>query len=658
MSKTKKPNKFIVDPYSHFYEIYKDEEQLEAKIEEYQSVDADPEFLKATFDQQISEAKVNKKKWVYQAMQHDPAFLVDPRKEYYEKLLPEQIKTRFNDNQLDEVLSIYDPVLWAEKNLLQRHGGWKGRTSRKGIPYQAQMIRCRSKRIAFRAGRRIGKTLSMAVRIIHRAFTWYSTTSPAFNIVLFTPNQSQIDLIFKMVELLIDGNPKLMEMVVGNKIPTRKSPHDMLELTNGVTIKGFVSGSDAIRGQPADILILDEASYLDSYDIDSVIALLAENNNVELVVSSTPKGMKDYFYDRCFDPDFVSFYFPTDRFHPNWSYEMEQTFRSQLTDAGYRHEVLADFSADGEGVFQSQFVELAIEEYAYITQQVAAGWVYGVGVDWNDTQNGTQIYVLGFDTTRQKYRIVDQASISVEGWTQTMAVRKIRELNRKWRCSFIYVDYGHGAGQIENIHEMGLKAQPNSVDKMLLKAKAINFSSMVEIRDPWTKQVVKKPGKPYMVNNAVRVFENGLIEISDEDEILIKQLHGYAIDHVTPKGLPVYVGDPKLGDHRLDALILALFGFHMEYSSLGKPHIQDAIRFIENKEFGHIAGKTNKPKLSPQDQALQRDKEREREIWLNSHATSSLKPNPENGTVQRRQSVPIRIIRRKPLNNTNFRKQI
>lgn len=645
-----------VDPYRFFYDLYKEEEELECHVDEYKVVDADPKAIRAHFKEQIDEARKVRSSWLAKAMEEDPAFMLDPVNDYYKKLIKPEYLNKMNDQQIDDVISIYDPVTWARKNLLtKRPQGWSPRCSKKGIPYQEQLIRCKSRKMVVRAGRRIGKTAALVVRLLHRSFTWFPKESSVYDIIIFTPNQAQIDLIFKMMEVFIDGNPKLLALIKENgKIPTRKNPYHMLEFHNGVTIKGFVSGSTAIRGQRADMLVLDEGSFLTKEDTDAVVALLAENKNVEQWISSTPKGLKDYFYERVHDESFVSFYFPTDKYHPDWDYEMEQTFRNQLTDSGYRHEVLADFSADGEGVFQTEFIEMAKRDYQYADCKPHEGCIYAIGVDWNDVQNGTQIYVIEYSMLNSMFRIVDRASVSVAGFTQTMAVNKIRDLNRKWRANVLYVDYGHGSTQVELLHILGMKAQPNSVDKRLLKAKAINFSSVFEIRDPWTKQKVKKPGKPYIVNNAVRVLESGFLEISKYDKLLIQQMEGYHIHHISPKGLPVYEPDEKVGDHCLDALMLALLGFHLEYSSLAKPKMAQSMSLIDshplNRNSQHqtedFGLKEAFEAVMEADARLQADKEYERKILKEAHGTSRSAISPDNTTIKRRTPQSGRFTRR------------
>jgi len=69
-----------------------------------------------------------------------------------------------------------------------------------------------------------------------------------------------------------------------------------------------------------------------------------------------------------------------------------------------------------------------------------------------------------------------------------------------------------------------------------------------------------------MVENFQRFFEQKDFNFSREDEELKQQLLGYGAPRQSAKGFPIYKADPEFGDHDLDAVMLALFGFNQEMS--------------------------------------------------------------------------------------------
>ncbi len=97
------------------------------------------------------------------------------------------------------------------------------------------------------------------------------------------------------------------------------------------------------------------------------------------------------------------------------------------------------------------------------------------------------------------------------------------------------------------------------------KVKGISFSSSLDIRDPFTKQIEKKPIKPFMVNQLSIWLERDHLIISPHDELIWKQMENYRVVRKTVTGQPVYTSE---NEHALDALMLAVLGFTMEFPQL------------------------------------------------------------------------------------------
>jgi hypothetical protein len=615
----------LADPYRYFFE--EEEDEIVIDLDSDHNF-VDPEVFAVHIKKQLDDAEGRRKSYISKAMRQDPAFMVDPINQYYKHFIPAKAWVQLDEQERKEIMGYYDPVTWGENYLLQKRGGWRPRSSKDGIPFQAQLVRCKSKRIVARTGRRLGKTLSLAVRILHKAFTWVPKGKRStFNIVIFTPNLSQIKVIFKMFEVLIDDNPVLLDMLKGteNKIPTRQQPQWQLELINGVNIVGFVSGSTSIRGSGADLLVLDEAAYLTESDTESVTALLNDHPNVELWLSSTPTGLKDWFYERCRDKRYVEFHLPSDKFHPFWSKSMEEEFRDQYTSAGYEHEILAEFTADGVGVFAHHFVDLAFNaDFEYGTYQRSENCIYSMGVDWNDPQNGTQIKIAEYNLVTKKYAIIDSASVHSSEFTQTRAVEEIKKLNNKWKCAHIYVDKGNGAMQIESIKIAGMQSPKGSPNQNLVNVVGVGFKEVMYTRDPWTKQKIKKETKNLMVDWTVRIFENQHIVFTKKDNLLYQQCLGYVIDRFSAHGVPVYAADSRYGDHSLDATMLALFPFLKESSTLIKPSYETIVHEVPQMRALPSRGSGPQTVLTELDRRIMKDKLKEKKEYQDAHATSSL----------------------------------
>jgi replicative DNA helicase len=507
------------------------------------------------------------------------------------KFIPKQsqIESQLSPEELTLAETIYDPIKWAEHYL-----NWKPRISKKGDEYQALTLRCSSRRKALRWGRRLGKTDVLAIRALHFLYThspkaqrWDENRQEWVNdfgtALVLTPFLSQVKNLFNRMKELIESNPQLEDEVV-RSIST---PYHLIELKSGTKIVGFsagAKGAESVRGQKSDLIILDEMDYLDEASIENIVALIMEHSDVELIAASTPSGRREYFYKFCRERmDFKEFHY-TSMHNPSWGPAMERELREFYnTEAGWQHEILAEFGEATTSVFQYAYVKNARKDFRYADCVPEPDWIYSMGVDWNDVHNGTKICITGYNTVKNYFKVVAKATVQKVGWTQTAAIEKMIEMNRVWQPDYFYVDAGYGAMQVEVIKKFGLDAKYSKsewaeVDAKLANVVGINFSSKVEIKDPLTGEPIKKPMKPYLVNNAVRRFEQGIVHFSVYDETMFKQLIGYQISKVTASGQEVYEKGPD-GDHDLDGLMLSLLAFQMETSEFIKTTYNNQISF-------------------------------------------------------------------------------
>lgn len=514
-------------------------------------------------------------------------------------------------SDVQDYLSTFDPVTWAA-SMLDWHCKdpqgeiWKRKTLENTLgdvtpyledkyselikngksafnrPYQAIMLRCTAKLKVFRIGRQAGKTESICVSILHNIFT-----KKDFRVIVITPYQTQIEVIFNRLSSLIKNAPKLN----GSIKRYVKAPNYTIELHNGSTIKGFTAGTksggnaDAVRGQKANMLVFDEADYLSPEDMASALAVIQNYPDATVWMSSTPTGKRERFYDACKSSIWKEYYFPS-MVNPLWNEEREEFFKNEYTEIQYTHEILADFGEQEQGVYQSVLVEDAMVDYKYEDRRLD-GWYYTFGVDWNDQKVGTTIAVVGYNPALHKMKLFNRYTVSKEGWTQLTAIEKIIELNAYWEPVSIYVDKGYGGTQFEVIKRYGADSLanrdkgPRHPDSRLHRiTKQYDFGSKITIKDPATRQDVDKAAKPFLVENSVRRFEQRMFEFSKYDAQLEAELRGYIIDHTTVSGSPVYKqGNEKAGDHNLDALNLALLAFTLEGSEFGKVKFDSHIAF-------------------------------------------------------------------------------
>jgi hypothetical protein len=528
-----------------------------------------------------------------------------PKQDMFLAQLAKQSGAPLPESEIRDLTAIYDPVLWAEK-----YFGWKPRKSNKGEEYQANILRCSSKRKVLRCGRRLGKSEVMLIWALFRLYN-NSPREPRWDphrkewvkgfgsIMFLAPYLSQVKDFFGRMKEMIESNPEL-----NNEIKSFvATPFYRVELKSGMVISGFSAGSSgatSVRGQKADYIMMDEMDYLKQEDVDTIMALLMEHNDVEMITASTPSGRREYFYEFCTQRmDFKEFFFPS-MANPSWGPKMEAELRAAYrTEMAWNHEIQAEFGEAATSVFQFHLLERAMVSYKYEDVHPLNDNVYSMGIDWNDTANGTKIRILEYNPTEGRIRCVDHATIQKAGWVQTAAVQEALRLNRKWNCTYIYVDCGYGATQIELLRKLGQDAQFRKdqyahLDMNFINTKGINFSSKIDVFDPISGLPKKMHMKPYIVESSVRMFERGMLTFSSEDEILLKQLHGYNIAKVNASGMPIYEAGPS-GDHDLDAFMLAVVAFEIELGEYTNQKFTTNVVFSGN--FGQSQNSGSLPSI-------------------------------------------------------------
>jgi hypothetical protein len=533
------------------------------------------DLLELIKDQDIELFKqVNRIEWVFEnKLQHinwadgtpvterkltnkELAFIIDEPFEIDKELLDLGI----SGEQQRQMHIAKDPVMWA-KHFLQVNPR----------VYQILILRDPSLRKVLRAGRRLGKTFTLAITLLH-----YSYTHKDGRCLVIAPMKTQVELIYQEIGRIAGKNEVVMNSI------TRKvsSPQFMMEFSNGSTIRFFTSGmrsggkSDVARGQEAHVIVLDEMDYMHTDDLDALYAMLqktAEDQPDKMMIgASTPTGRREKFWEWCRSERFKEFWYPS-YCNPYFSKDQEDEFREQYTEMGYRHEIEADWGEDSEGVYPRKFVDKAFisPAWSYDAQLTSARSFHVIGVDWDKYGAGTNIVIVEVcaenyedERFRGKCRVVYREEIDKSEYTLTKAVDRIYQLNDIFKPKHIYVDRGYGEVQVELLHKYGIENPRSGLKE---KVRGVSFAESVEVRDPYTKMLVKKEMKPFMVDNVRQFLEKERILFPETDEELYLQLISYIVIRTTQLGRPIFEASGTAMDHAHDALMLALLAITQNY---------------------------------------------------------------------------------------------
>lgn len=99
------------------------------------------------------------------------------------------------------------------------------------------------------------------------------------------------------------------------------------------------------------------------------------------------------------------------------------------------------------------------------------------------------------------------------------------------------------------------------------KAKGIQFSETIDIRDPATNQVDRKDAKNFMINQTCILLDRDQLVLSMYDDTLWKQMMDYQVVRISQSGKPIYTSE---NEHALDAFMLTILGFTIEFPEITK----------------------------------------------------------------------------------------
>lgn len=162
----------------------------------------------------------------------------------------------------------------------------------------------------------------------------------------------------------------------------------------------------------------------------------------------------------------------------------------------------------------------------------------------------------------KKFMVLKRYEMPRAEYSYDNAVNKIIELNEIYNPSFIYCDRGSGEYCIERLHIYG-DEHPESGLKN--KVKGWSFSNKVDVMNPITGEVDKKPMKPFMVSQLQIIVERENLILSPYDETLYKQLIDYEVEKVGANGIPIFTSKEE---HFVDALGLANLAMVIEFKEL------------------------------------------------------------------------------------------
>jgi hypothetical protein len=264
-----------------------------------------------------------------------------------------------------------DPALFAERLL--------------GVPlwpHQREVVESKARQRAICSGRQAGKSTVVGVEALHTAYA----KPGAFVLIVSAGEQAAKDLLATCSALA--ASP----LLTGSVVDDNKSE---MVLSNGSRIRSIPQSQRQARGPSADLLIVDEASFVDEQVWTAAKFTTVARRDSRILMASTPFGRPDRFFAVAYRAGlagvdgYESFHWPS-TVSPLVDQSLIAQWQQTDPDRVFRAEVLAEWVDDQGAYFTADELDAACRDYAFVSGGVDAV----AGVDWGFAHDANTLALL------------------------------------------------------------------------------------------------------------------------------------------------------------------------------------------------------------------------------------------------------------------------
>ncbi len=399
--------------------------------------------------------------------------------------------------------------------------------------YQDLFLNDYTNRIAVCCGRQVGKSTMTAIRALHKAIFF-----PDQRVIVFSKNIDQAKkLLSEIRNLIFKGDQHFGQFVKTKNVFSLKiddtKPNNTQQITfkNGSYIKSLPA-TDGARGETADMLILDEAAFMEDDIFEKVIEPMVLHSGGQIILITTPNGMRGFFYE-VFDPfekkdkhDYSRYWFPS-VICPN-EFVQDMVLRKatdiHTDELSFRQEYLAEFKSDKSAYFPGRLIDPSIDPYGELLETDSDD-VY-CGVDWGKQMDQSVVIIVR--KKDDEVRVIHCKSFPLKTNYKDI-IDYVGGLRQRFKIRKIVADRGAGGAQIDDMLNKGWQVEGFS---FTIQSKLEVYSNIKRLLE---RKELKIPKLLTPLINEMRAFQYELT------------VHGNMKLHHPPRG----------HDDYLDALVLA-----------------------------------------------------------------------------------------------------
>jgi len=305
--------------------------------------------------------------------------------------------------------------------------------------YQQDLLYDRSKRICACMGRQTGKSTTIAAKAIHFAVTRKRKT-----ILIVSATLRQSMLMFDKVVRFLDSS----ELVKAVRYKTRTK----VVFSNDSSITALPCGNDGgtLRGFTADVIILDEASFMPDYVITNVVMPMIATTKGYCWMLSTPWDKNHTFYKVFNDPKWSKYHLPSS-VNPLIDQAFLDEQRELVGEERFAMEYLAEFIDDSNSYFPISLIRQCVSEDipSQLEGELFAGYDPG----------GKQSYAAFIIVRRMddKLHMIYKKAERDKSYTQFNV--EISDISRRRMFKLLVDQTGLGNPIVEHLKELGMDVE-------------------------------------------------------------------------------------------------------------------------------------------------------------------------------------------------------
>jgi phage FluMu gp28-like protein len=266
--------------------------------------------------------------------------------------------------------------------------------------HQREIVQSDARHKIICSGRQAGKSTTLAVIALHTAFV----KPGAFVLIVSAGEQAARDLLATCS--MLAANP----LVNGSVVDDGKTE---MTLTNGSKIRSIPQSQRQARGPSADLLILDEACWIEDAVWSAAKFTTVARPASRIVMASTPYGRQNRFFAVAYRaglskvPGYESFHWPS-TVSPLVDSTLIDEWRETDPERVFRAEVLADWVDDAGAYFTTDELDAALRDYELFSPSTKTDIPAVAGVDWGFARDASTVVLISRVDRRAEELAIDR----------------------------------------------------------------------------------------------------------------------------------------------------------------------------------------------------------------------------------------------------------